>query len=114
MDRKRFEELDALIRGGYGSMSQEDIPIEVLDAVEAGEEVPVRGPERDQHFWRPIFDPPARPPAKRVRTPEKKKRVITQAQRDRINARARARWNYRPSAKIERNQDQCQSLPCSE
>jgi hypothetical protein len=113
INRKRFQELDALIRGGYGDMKQDDIPDEVLDAVEAGEEVPFRGPNRDTNFWRPIDAAPVRPPPKR-RSHEKKKRVITQSQRDRINARARARWNYRPPRKIERNPEQCPSLPCSE
>jgi hypothetical protein len=95
-DRKRFAELDALIRAGYGDMKQEDIPGEVLDAAEEGIEIAQRGPARDVRWARAVEEPPARPPA--PHSPGvRKKRVMTQEQRDRKNARNRAQWNYRPA-----------------
>jgi len=91
-DKKRFAELDALIRAGYGDMKQDDIPDEVMIAAEDGLEIKERGPARDTRFARSMEMVEF---VKRVRKPDKKKRVITAEQRERINARARARWFYK-------------------
>jgi hypothetical protein len=93
-DKKRFAELDALIRAGYGDMRQDDIPDSVMIAAEDGVEIKERGPARDTRWARSIDEVVEF--VKRVRPPEKKKkRVITPEQRERINANARARWFYR-------------------
>jgi hypothetical protein len=93
-DQKRFAELDALIKAGYGNTPQDKIPIEVLDAVEAGEDIPHKGPDERDDRWAREVGEPLRPPAERPPLPPGK-RVTTQAQRDRINERARARWFYK-------------------
>jgi hypothetical protein len=93
-DKKRFAELDALIRAGYGNMKQEDIPDEVMIALEEGQEIPIKGPDRDIRWARDIEAEPV-PYVKRVRAPDKKKRVLTQEQRDRKNARNRSKWFYK-------------------
>src|SRR6188474_625636 len=69
-DKKRFAELDALIRAGYGDMRQDDIPDAVMIAAEEGEEITEQGPARDRRFAKSVEEPPQRPPIKRKITPE--------------------------------------------
>jgi hypothetical protein len=103
-DVKRFAELDALIKAGYGDMPQDKIPDEAMIAAEDGVEIPIRGPSRDTRFAFPIeglLEP-------RPRKPEKK-RILTQAQIERRRERAKSKWFYKygPRPKKEK-QSECQ------
>jgi hypothetical protein len=56
-DKKRFAELDALIMAGFGNTPQDKIPDEAIIAVEDGQEIPIKGPDRDIRFAREIGEP---------------------------------------------------------
>jgi len=83
-DRKRFNELDRLIAAGYGEISQDKIPDEVMIAVEEGLPVPRRRPANEEN---PFAAPakPKKPP--RVMTPER-------IERRRINAKLRYQYRF--------------------
>jgi hypothetical protein len=119
--RGRFAVLDRLILAGWTDTKQDDIPEEVLEAAERGEEIRVRGPARDQRFARGFGLEQPKPKPRPRRPSEKKRRVITPEQRERINANARARWFYkfgprdRPAKqRQEGNQEECQDVYSAE
>jgi hypothetical protein len=87
-DHKRFRELDLLIDNGFGNISQEKIPGEVLEAIEEGLPIPFRGPDKDTKFAHPVDDP-----VQRKRKPEPK-RVLDEEKIQRRRDRARARYVY--------------------
>ena len=82
-DKKRFNELDRLIAAGYGEISQDKIPDEVMIAVEEGKPVPRRRPANEAN--------PFAAPAK----PKKPPRQMTQEKIERRRYLAKQRYDYR-------------------
>lgn len=68
-DVARFKALDRLLLAGWGNVSQDKIPEEILAAAEAGAAILERGPDRDSPFATPVSERPKKPPRKM--TPEK-------------------------------------------
>jgi hypothetical protein len=83
-DHARFEQLNKLIAAGYGEISQDKIPDEVMIAVEEGKPVPRRRPQNEEN---PFAAPakPKKPP--RQMTPER-------IERRRINAKLRYQYRF--------------------
>jgi len=82
-DKKRFEQLNKLIAAGYGEISQDKIPDEVMIALEEGKPVPRRRPQSEEN---PFAAPkPKKPP--RQMTPER-------IERRRINAKLRYQYRF--------------------
>jgi hypothetical protein len=82
-DRKTFDRLDRLLLAGWGNVSQDKIPEEILEAAEVGAAILERGPDRDIAFARPA-GPPKKPP-----------RVMTQERLERRRFLAKQRYDFR-------------------
>jgi len=83
-DKRRFEQLNKLIAAGYGEISQDKIPDEVMIAIEEGKPVPRRRPTNEEN----PFAAPAKPKQKpRQMTPER-------IERRRINAKLRYQYRF--------------------
>ena len=82
-DKKRFAQIDALIAAGYGEISQDKIPDEVMIAVEEGLPVPRRRPQNEEN--------PFAAPAK----PKQKPRAMTPERIERRRFLAKQRYDYR-------------------